>query len=170
MERAKELTLILLLISVAFFSVSVLAQQDKPKSVVLANSIDYELASDFFEFLRNRGIEVIHSAAADFGQYKETKFIVILGGHEAYEGVGDIVKGILTPQEMKYIKSEGNRKMYIKTNVWAMGQVVMVIAGSDRHQTKKSHEENRNSVSSAAVEAYKPTWTPAPPKDKGNLT
>ncbi len=122
----------------------------KPRIVVLANSIDYELASDFFGFLGNMGIEVIHSTAGDFEQYKEEKFIVILGGHEAYEGVGDIVKGILTPQEMKYIWTQGNRKMYVKTNVWTNGQVVRVIAGSDRYQTKKSHEENKDSVVSEA--------------------
>ncbi len=146
-----------------------IAAGTKPRVIVLANSIDFELATDFFGFLGNMGIEVIHSTAGDFEQYKEEKFIVILGGHEAYEGVGDIVKGILTPQEMKYIWTQGNRKMYVKTNVWTNGQVVRVIAGSDRYQTKKSHEENRDNVSSGAVEAYKPTWTPIRPSSEGEF-
>ncbi len=70
----------------------------KPRVVVLANSVDYELGSEFFRFLGNKGIDVVHVSATDFEQYKQEKFVVILGGHEAYEGVGDIVKGILTPQ------------------------------------------------------------------------
>ncbi|MEE8359097.1 MAG: lamin tail domain-containing protein [Candidatus Hydrothermarchaeales archaeon] len=150
------LVCLLLLLGVGFVAGA------KPRIVVLANSIDFELASDFFGFLGNRGIKVIHSTAGDFEQYKEEKFIVILGGHEAYEGVGDIVKWILTPQEMKYIWTQGNRKMYVKTNVWAKGQVVRVIAGSDRYQTKKSHEENKDAVSSEAEEASEPEETPEP--------
>lgn len=36
--------------------------------------------------------------------------------------------------------------MYVKTNVWARGQVVMIIAGSDRGQTRQAGEENNLAV------------------------
>jgi hypothetical protein len=39
--------------------VSVSAQQEKPRIVVLANSIDFELASNFFGFF-NPMIEVVY--------------------------------------------------------------------------------------------------------------
>ncbi|RMF89121.1 MAG: DUF3344 domain-containing protein, partial [Methanobacteriota archaeon] len=59
----------------------------KPRVVVLANSIDYSLASDFIQFLESKGLEVIHATADDFDQYRTQKFIVILGGPDAPEGV-----------------------------------------------------------------------------------
>ncbi len=126
----------------------------KPKIVVLANSIDYSLASDFFGFLENRGLDVVHAAATDFDQYKNEKFIVILGGPDAPEGVGEIVQGILTMAEGSSIRESGARVKYTKTSVWAQGQRVSIIAGAGRQETAQSHAENRDSVASeAAIEA-----------------
>lgn len=124
----------------------------KPRIVVLANSIDYNLASEFFGFLKNNGIEVINTNAQDFDRYKTERFVVILGGPDAYEGVGSIVQspGLLTSDEQNYLRTKGNRKMFVKTNVWAQGQKVYVIAGSDRIQTQNAHFENRDLVSTQA--------------------
>jgi len=122
----------------------------KPKIVVLANSIDYANAQDFFGFLGNRGIEVVHSTASEFESYKSEKFVVILGGPDAPEGVGDIVSEVLGESEEEAIRESGSRKMYSKTNVWGQGQRVFVIAGSGRDQTKMAHEDNRDSVATDA--------------------
>lgn len=117
-----------------------------PKLVLLANSIDYSLASDFLGFLRNEGLDVFYVTAPDFDQYKTEKFIVILGGPDAYEGVDEIIQQVLNKSEQDWLRIKGNRKMYVKTNVWRQGQVVMVIAGSDRWQTQKAGEENKLDV------------------------
>ncbi|MEE8167819.1 MAG: hypothetical protein V3T58_02965 [Candidatus Hydrothermarchaeales archaeon] len=122
----------------------------KPKIVVLANSIDYELASDFFGFLGNKGMEVVHSTTTDFDQYKLEKFIVILGGPDAPEGVGDVVGEVLMNSDQNAIREQSAKKMYVKTNIWTTGQRVMVIAGSGRDQTKEAHQENRNQVAADA--------------------
>lgn len=135
------------LVSGYYHSVPEPSTPAKPKTVLLANSIDYNLASDFLGFLRNRGMDVIHTDASNFNQYQTEKFIVILGGPDAYGGVGNIVQQVLTLEEQEFLRAVGNRNMYVKTNKWALGQVVHVIAGSDRNQTKKAHEENRNNLS-----------------------
>ncbi len=124
----------------------------KPRIVVLANSIDYNLASEFFGFLKNNGIEVISTNAQNFDRYKTEKFIVILGGPDAYEGVGAIVQspGLLISEEQNFVRTKGNRKMFVKTNVWTQGQRVFIIAGSDRYQTQSAHLENREGVSTQA--------------------
>lgn len=118
----------------------------KPGIVLLANDIDYSLANDFFGFLRNRGMEVTRVTAQEFDAKKEEKFIVILGGPDAYDGVGEKVRKALTVEEENYLREKGNRKMYVKTNVWRKGQVVYIIAGSDRNETRKAHEENREKL------------------------
>ncbi|MBU2560054.1 hypothetical protein KKA03_04075, partial [archaeon] len=105
-------------------------------------------ADDFFGFLQNKGIEVVYTTTADFDQFKEEESIVILGGPDAYEGVGDIVQEVLTESEQNQLRENGNRKMYVKTNVWTQGQKIMVIAGSNREDTRAAHQENKNQVSS----------------------
>ena len=124
----------------------------KPRILLLANSIDYSLASDFFRFLENKGIEVVRATASDFYQYKNEKFIVILGGPDAYEGVGEIVREVLMNREQNWLRERGNRRMYVKTNVWTQGQVVFIIAGSDRYETQRAHEESRGGVVSRVSE------------------
>lgn len=119
-----------------------------PKITVLANSVDYNLASGFFGFLENNGIEVTRTIGSEFNRYKDSKFIVILGGPDAYNGVGDIVSGVITDREAENIREEGSGKMIVKTNVWRKGQVVMILAGSNREMTQEACEENKGSVTS----------------------
>jgi hypothetical protein len=128
-------------------------EETKPRIVVLANSIDYSLAMGFFGFLEGRGFDVVHATAGDFDQYSHEKFVVVLGGPDAYEGVGGIVQGILTMTEGNSIREAGVRKRYTKSDVWAQGQTVVVIAGSNRQNTQKSGEEQRNAIATEATEA-----------------
>ncbi len=127
-------------------------KEQVPKIVVLANVIDQSLASDFFGVLENNGIIVIKASPSSFEQYNNNGFIVILGGPDAPEGVGAIVQQVLSEEEQDSIRESGARKKYTKTNVWAQGQRVTVLAGSGRNQTKMAHEENSNQV---ALEAKK---------------
>lgn len=53
---------------------------------------------------------------------------------------------MLNESEQAYLRVRGNRRMYVKTNVWARGQVVMVVAGSNREETERAGEENKLEV------------------------
>jgi hypothetical protein len=99
-----------------------------PRIVVLANSIDSQNAPDFARFLNNRGFEVLHSSALDFQSCKEEALIMILGGPDAPESVGDIVQEALNEVEEESIREKGSKKMYVKGDIWATGQTVIVIA------------------------------------------
>ena len=119
----------------------------RPSIILLANSIDFSLASDLIEFFNNDGLEVIHATNADFDQYKNQKFIIILGGPDAYEGIGNITQQCLSDSQEEFLRSKGNRKMSIKTNVWSQqGQMVFIIAGSDRYETQSAHLANRGDI------------------------
>jgi parallel beta-helix repeat protein len=116
----------------------------KPRIVLLANSIDLNLSSGFFGFLRNQGIDIVYVNASNFSNYKTEKFIVILGGPDAPEGVGEVVREVLNESEQAELRTPGAKKMYVKANVWrSYNQVVMVIAGSGRDQTREAEEENK---------------------------
>ena len=148
-------------------TIPVLAEEtpSKNKIVLLANSIDYSLAADFHGFLRNNGIEVIYTTVSDFSQYENEKFIVILGGQNAPEGVGDIVKTVLTEDEQaSLLASTTSRKMFVKTNVWSHGQVVMILAGYEKEQTQLAHIENKEKIHKKVKNITEPT------KDCYNIT
>jgi hypothetical protein len=114
--------------------------------IVLANSIDYGLAADFFAFLKNKGIKVIRATASDFTQYKDERFIVILGGPDSPEGVGEIVQDVLTETSANTVRESGASKMLVKTNLWREDQSITVLAGFDRDLTRQAHQKNRDRV------------------------
>jgi hypothetical protein len=114
--------------------------------IVLANSIDYGLAADFFAFLKNKGIKVIRATASDFTQYKDERFIVILGGPDSPEGVGEIVQDVLTATSANTVRESGASKMLVKTNLWREDQSITVLAGFDRDLTRQAHQKNRDRV------------------------
>jgi hypothetical protein len=118
----------------------------RSKIVLLANFIDLNLSSNFTAFLEAQGINIVYVNASNFSEYKNEKFIVILGGPDAYEGVGEIVGEILDESEQGWLREKRNRGMYVKTNLWRTGQVVIIIAGSDREQTQKACEESKVEV------------------------
>ena len=118
----------------------------KPKITVLANSIDLDLATDFIAFLKDRGIDVESHDATDFEAINEDDFIVILGGPDASESVGEIVQEVLTENEENTVREAGAKKMFVKQSVWADGQKVIVFAGADRNLTAAAHLESRDSL------------------------
>jgi hypothetical protein len=140
----------------------------KPKIVVLANTIDYEASSDFFSFLRERNMKIIHSTAEDFEQYKDQKFIVILGGPDAPEGIGEIVKDskILAIDDADYVRKKGNKRKFDATNPWGKlsGQVVWILAGSKREETHDLQLEHRLKIIQKIESSENSHETPAEAK------
>lgn len=123
----------------------------KPKIVFLANSVDYALASDAIASLEARRMLVIRANASTFPQYQGERFIVILGGPDAYEGVGEIVSEVLNAEEEARLREPGARAMYARRNVWLEAawlrrQTVFVVAGSDRYGTQKALSEHLESI------------------------
>ncbi len=113
--------------------------------VLLANSIDRGLNSDFIDFLEaERPLELVD--ASEFESYKNSAYIVILGGNKAPEGVGDIVEKVLSEQEKNEIGKE--KRMLVKLNLWQEGQVVVFLAGPDREGTGAACQENKKSYTS----------------------
>ncbi len=114
-----------------------------PEAVLLASSIDLALASDLVSYLEERGIKLYIVDAQNFSEYSNKQYIIILGGHRAYEGVGDIVAGILSEEEKRQV--EEGRAYIKKRSVFRAGQVVYIFAGKDRHATaeawREAHEE-----------------------------
>lgn len=117
----------------------------RQRLVILTNSIDKKSSLDIVEFLENE-MEVIYSDADDFSKYRKEMNILILGGPQAYGGVGEIVKEVLSGGEESSIIEGTNEDVFIERDVWEDGQRVFVIGGKDREQTKRIFNENKNDI------------------------
>jgi hypothetical protein len=113
-----------------------------PLVAVLANSIDYPESFGLLTLLRKNGFEVFHNPASLFDNCKQSKFIVILGGPKAPEGVGEIVREILTEDEQNSVRRPKAKMIFVKNNVWADDQKVIVLAGVNRELTNAAIQEN----------------------------
>ena len=137
------------------------AGQADNRIVVISNSIDGALAQELYWLLENAGMVVVRANGATFQSYATENFIVVLGGHHAPEGVGDIVDSLLTDDEKELILSSNtSSNIFVKTNVWAKNQLVLVFAGYEREQTQLAWQENKERLLVGAAAAS--TTTPAP--------
>jgi len=90
--------------------------------VLLANSIDLALAEELVSYLESLGIRLYLVNASNFSEYSNKRYIIILGGHKAYEGVGEIVANLTTQEERQRILA--GRAHIVKRSVFRTGQVV----------------------------------------------
>ncbi len=115
-----------------------------PEATLLANSIDAKLAQSFIDYMKEDGIKVYLTDSETFPEYRNKHYVIILGGPDAYEGVGEIVSQILTEEEKKKIR-EG-RVWIKKSNVYREGQVVYILAGKDRNATAEVWKEYKEDI------------------------
>jgi hypothetical protein len=120
----------------------------KKRIYILANSIDLNLSTNCTEYMKKFVYVDYLNASTNFSKYNKSRYIVILGGHNATGGVGDIVKGVLNDTEMKNINESVNGTFYIKENVWAGYQRVFILAGKDRNVTKEACLNNKEALKS----------------------
>ncbi|MBO8173907.1 MAG: hypothetical protein H0Z18_01465 [Thermococcus sp.] len=105
------------------------------QTVILANDIDWEIkGKDLRRHLENLGAMVVRAKPGEFENFKNSRFMIILGGPKAYNGVGEYVQQALTLEEREKI-IKGEQGIFIKRDVWTEKQIVIVLAGKDRNQT-----------------------------------
>jgi hypothetical protein len=115
-----------------------------PVVEVVANSIDLNLSANFVTFLEGRGVYVRLAPAQDFDRNFDT--IIILGGPDAPEGVGEIVQSVLSQEDQDFLRTHGNKEMFVRENPWWLRyghKTITVIAGFDRHETQTAVLENQ---------------------------
>jgi len=144
---------ILLILLALLILVPILASAGS-RIVVVANSIDLANARDFVKSLDSQGRPVLRITPQQLDAHNLEKFIVILGGPDAPDGIGVQVQTLLTEKDNQFLREKrGNKKMFVKTNVWRKGQVIFIIAGNHRNDTKTAIIENEDGVLSEATEA-----------------
>jgi UDP-N-acetylglucosamine:LPS N-acetylglucosamine transferase len=112
------------------------------KLFIVANQTALGLAKDFLTSMNNESIPL--SIVMDqFDKVKKEKYIIVLGGAKGAGSVEDFVKQVLTSQERESGNQPGG-KLFVKENVFAQGQVIIVFTGPDEAAAADARKKSRN--------------------------
>ena len=103
-----------------------------PEVVVLANAIDWELNQEALQSV----FSVTHVGADQFEQRTSSNNIIVLGGPRAYEGVGSIVRTLLSEDEEDGLSTDDAKEALLREDLYSGDQSIVVVAGNDRYDTK----------------------------------
>ena len=145
MKRVKGVFIVVVGIGLCLLF-AIQASGQELRLTVVANQDGYRLSENWFEFLKNESVPYKQTIPAEFEGNKKEKLIVILGGPNEPGGLGDIVKQLLTKEEIEWVSKPGNARMYLKENVWREGQKVLIFAGADKEMAARARTGNRGQV------------------------
>jgi len=120
------------------------AQQKERRFVVVASPAAYEAGKKWVSFLQSETVPVKHVLPGDFEAYKKEKYIAILGTPSEPGGGGDIVSSLLTKEEKDWVSQQGNRKLFIKNDVWQKDQTIFVFAAYSQDAITSAIRESRD--------------------------
>jgi thioredoxin 1 len=110
------------------------------KVVVVSNSIDY--SPELISYI-GQEFDVITITADEVPDYQNYSYFVILGGPDAPEGIGELVSNILSIQEQNYLRTTDEYNLFVRVKD---GRTYLVLAGSDREQTKLAVDTLKDNV------------------------
>ena len=111
------------------------------KLFIATNQKSLDLAKDFIASLNNESIPL--SIVLDqYEKLKKEKYVVVLGGAKGPASIDKFIEQILTSEEQKSGNQPGG-KIYIKENVFAPGQVLIVFTGPDEAAAAEARKNSR---------------------------
>ncbi len=137
MKRALVLLSLLLLLIVP--ALPMRAGMDKV--VVISNSVDRPAALELVTYLMKGGISASISGPSEFSSLMKSgdvKEIIVLGGPDAYQGVGNITSELMSKIDQSYLRGNKGAAVIRRYGFFVGGKFkdVIVIAGSTRKETR----------------------------------
>lgn len=111
------------------------------KIFIVGNKTAVGLAKQFFTTLNNESIP-LEIVTSQFDKVKSEKYIFVLGGAKGPGSVEDFVNQVLTKEEQASANESGGR-MFVKENVFAPGQTIIVFTGPDEAAAADARKNNR---------------------------
>ena len=143
---------------------------DSEDVYIVHNSADAEAANELSQSLKEFDCNVIEVSASEWARVRNKKEIkIILGGPDAYDGIGKIVEGILPDCLNERLREEEGFSVAYRTEI--NGNPVYILAGYHREQTKEalSTNEDKDAFNSSEEIAFNsnPNLYEIPSKYKG---
>jgi len=121
---------------------------------IVATESTRQGSHNWFGFLEFEEVPFNFLLPNEFGDYKEEKFIVIMGSINESKDIKDILSQILTEGEVKWLSRKGNGNLYLKSDIWTQGQKIAVVAGSDQNALKKVRKANKEEWCDIIIEWF----------------
>jgi hypothetical protein len=126
---------------------------------VISNWHDRPAAEHIVSRLKREGFFVEYSSGCRpcIEQLITRKQLVILGGHQAF-GLEWLISDLLTEEEKQLLEQKGAQYIFLKTDAFSEGQILIIVAGYEREDTFEIAEKNVDEVLQHLVnpEAYYP--------------
>jgi hypothetical protein len=114
--------------------------------VILANGFDRAAAKDLADFLGAMGVKTIMATPAEFETLRYNSRLVVLGGQNSPEGVGQVSSAVLSTEDEDHLLQTGAQAMFVKEGSWATRQKVIVLAGNEASDTANVASEKKDRV------------------------
>jgi len=122
-------------------------------TVILANETDARFSLDFSVLLSQLRLEWIILDSTVLPESVWDKNLILLG-HPDAAVTGEIIRGILTVEEIEMLRTTTDRPVVIeKESPWAEGRTVTICSGADRLLTRNAAEEAVRAIIAAAPPA-----------------
>jgi hypothetical protein len=123
-------------------SAQVLSDELTPgDTVILANQTDARFSQDFSVLLKSLRLEWAVVDSATVPDSVKDKNLILLGRLDAAY-TGEIMRGMLTAEELEMIRTAGDRHIVlVKASPWAEGRSVYICTGADLLLTRNAAEE-----------------------------
>jgi len=133
----KLISILLLLLLVIDLKIALLAAEPTPVLLIVSNSVDMPGAEKLNRFLIEKGFSTKIVGASEFDEELHSCMAaIILGGPDAYEGIGSISSSFLTlSEQMNLRKNEGARVFHLEESD---GKEIIVLAGHTRVETSEA--------------------------------
>ena len=120
---------------------------EKLKIYILSNAVDWRLEGENLKaFLESNKMDVERIFPNNFDSHKNESILIILGGPDAYEGVGYIVSQVLGISSINYLRTEGAYGVFLEREIFTADQLIIVLAGDDRDLTAQAATENKSVI------------------------
>ena len=123
-------------------------------TVVLANEMDARFSLDFSVLLSQLRMEWVILDSTVLPESVWDKNLILLG-HPDAAYTGEIIREILTAEEIEMLRTTTDRHVVIKKeSPWAEGRTVTICSGANRLLTRNAAEEAARAIIAAAPPAY----------------
>ncbi|MEA3438900.1 MAG: S41 family peptidase, partial [Chloroflexota bacterium] len=122
-------------------------------TIIIANEMDARFSQDFSLLLRQLRLEWVILDGTVLPESVWDKNLILIG-HPDAAYTGEIIRGILTAEEIETLRTATDRHVVIeKESPWTEGRTVYICSGADMLLTRNAAEETARAIIAAAPPA-----------------
>jgi hypothetical protein len=119
------------------------AAQDEYTMILVAGQGSLVKAQTWIDFLKKNELTVEHYVLSELDQVKKYPHITIVGGLNE-PGIKELLTEVIGAAETASLAEKGAQKMFLKEDIWAPGQKILIFAGNDADAAAEARAESRD--------------------------